>query len=304
MIFNPALAAERSDVEKKELLNAEEQDLPEWFRDSQRLSQLLGGKAVGDVSDAKVIQRLPTPIDGLDALVIEGIVADGEREPHPQTFVIYVDKGDRYLVAGLLIDMETNRNLGQLIDQQVRGERADNPALALNPTRMHAIYTDPARSEDDSLIMVVDLGPERGRRNLFNVATLRKNLKASGQSVRSLRIVPVSAGQDELSTAAMAMALGFDQLKGDGFDKLIEYAAQGRQAPWLDKKKLREDPQLKEVMGLGIFKLDENSTQALLSRINTLPVIYEIKENKVHYIPTPTSDEDWKQLLKLQEKNQ
>lgn len=275
-----------------------EQDLPAWMRDSQRLAHLLGGQSVGEVSDAKVIQRITTPIEGLDALVIEAMVSAKDGEPHPETFVFYVDRSGRYLIAGLFIDMDENRNLGQVIERQVRGERAESPAKALTPLQMHGIDAESIDLLDGALIMVVDLGPELGRRNLARVAGLRQALLDEGHKPRPLRIVPVSAAHDEMSTAAMAMALGYDTLNpGDGYPKLLEYADKGHDASWLDKEGLRNDPALKQAMGMGIFKLDDNSTQALLARLNTLPLVYEIKGDQAVPVPVPTEGEDWKTLL-------
>lgn len=275
--------------------------LPEWFRDSQRLSKLLGGNAVGDVSDAHVIQRLSTPIEGLDALVVEAKISAPNQDARQEIFVLYVDKTDRYLMAGLFIDMEQNRNLGQVIERQVRGERADSPALALKPLDMHGLDAEPVEALDDLLIVVVDLGPEVGRRNFLRIAALRQTLIDEGHQVRALRVIPVSAAHDEVSTGAMAMALGYDAMKpGDGFQKLLEYADKGAEASWLDKKRLRDDPLLKQAMGFGIFKLDENSTQALLARLNTLPLVYEVQGNRAASLPVPIDENAWREILKRQ----
>ncbi len=276
----------------------ENENLPEWFKDSKRLSELLGGKAVGNVTDAKVIRRTPTPIAGLDALVIEGTVSSQGVDPHPETFVIYLDKTGRYLVAGLVIDMEKNRNLGQLIDRQVRGERADNPALALDPLDMHGVTAVNQNARDETIIIVADLGPEKGRQNILSIHQLYTSLVASGQSLAHLKIIPVSAGKDEMATAAMAMAMGYDDLRtGDGYNKIIEFSEKGKNAPWLDKQRLQAEKDLKAVMGRGIFKLDDNSTQALLAKLNTLPLVYRETKGKVEYLPLPTSSEDWKKLF-------
>lgn len=278
-----------------------EDEVPSWVRDSERLSQLLGGEQVGEVSDARVIKRLPTPIEGLDALVIEGIVSDGQHEPHSETFVIYTDRGGRYLVAGLVIDMEQNRNLGQMINRQVRGERADNPALALNPMEMHGIDAEAHdESNDERLFFVVDLGPQKGRQNLLNIINRRQELLKKNQKLRPLRIVLVSSATDEIGTAAMAMAMGYDQMQaGEGFNRLIEYAQHGNKATWLDKDRLREDPILKQALGLGIFLLDDNSTQALLARIDILPLVYIGKEKRIQHIQTPISIDEWDKVLSV-----
>ncbi|WP_213381980.1 hypothetical protein [Allochromatium tepidum] len=274
--------------------------LPEWVRDSRRLSQMLGGQSVGDVSDAQVIQRLSTPIEGLDALVIEATISKKDQESQRETFVLYVDTTGRYLMAGLFIDMEQNRNLGQVIERQVRGERADSPAQALRPLEMHGLDAEPIEDPDGSLIVVVDLGPEIGRRNFLRIAALRQSLREEGRAVRALRVIPVSAAHDELSTGAMAMALGYDTLNpGDGYQKLLEYAEKSHAAPWLDKDRLRDDPLLKQAMGLGIFRLDDNSTQALLARLNTLPLVYEVRGNRADSLPVPTDGDEWKKLLLL-----
>ena len=189
-----------------------------------------------------------------------------------------------------------------MINRQIRGERADNPALALNPLEMHGIDAEVSEKKDDEkLIVVVDLGPQKGRQNLLNIINRRQELLKKNQELRPLRIVPVSAATDELGTAAMAMAMGYDQMQtGDGFNRLLEYAQQGNQAAWLDKARLRDDPLLKQALGLGIFLLDDNSTQALLARVDVLPLVYIANGQKIQHVETPISTDEWDKILTVQ----
>lgn len=274
-------------------------NLPDWLRDSEQLSRLLGGEAVGEVSGATVIARRETPVQAVEALVIEGTVTREGQAPRLENFVIYVDVSGRYLFAGLLIDMQTGENYSTLVAREVRGARADNPALALHPREMHAIPAEPATDDANVLLVVVDLGPEKGRQNLLNIAERRAALQAEGRAVRPLRIVPVSAGPEELSTAAMALALGYEQqTPGDGYAKLIAYARDSGQADWLDVTRLANDPVLKHLMAGGVFQLENNSTQALLARLDTLPLVYTIVDGQARYLPTPTSQDAWTALLR------
>lgn len=277
-----------------------EKDVPEWFKDSERLSQMLSGKAIGKVQGARVIRRLPTPIEGIDALILEGQVKPEDGELHTETFVIYVDHSGRYLIAGLLIDMQTHQNVGQIIHQTVRAEHADNPALALNPLDLHTINAENALKHDQRIVVVIDLGPEKGRRNLKQIAGLYASLAEDNMNhqLRSLQIALVSAAHDELSTAAMAMAFGYDAKQpGSGYEKLLAFANEGDKTPWLQPNRLLHESALKEIMGLGVFKLENNSTQALIAKIDTLPLVYLIQHGVAKHVPTPTSVEDWKILL-------
>lgn len=279
-----------------------EEQIPDWFKDSERLASLLGGNALGKVSAPRVIRRMESPVPGLDALVIEAEVQPksekGEyEEPRKELFIIYVDKANRHLIAGLFIDMEKNRNVGLLLERQVKGEREDSPAKALDVMAMHGVLSSPPEEGREPIIVVIDLGHEKGRSALANVAQYHASLEKSARR-RPLKIIPVSAGQNELATGAMAMALGYEQMKsGNGYAKLVEYANLGDKAPWLDKTRLRNEGLLKQVMGLGIFKLDDNSTQALLARVDTLPLVYSVRNGRAIPIPTPLSTTDWKAVL-------
>jgi len=299
-IASTSIMADIPPIAPKKTATVDPASLPDWFKDSERLSTLLGGKAVGDVKDAKVIRRTPTPIEGLDAMVIEAMVIPpgGEGEPRKEIFVMYVDKTGRYMVAGLVVDMEEGRNLGQIIEREVRGEMADNPALALSPLEMAGVTAANPSPLEDAVMVVIDLGPDMGRTNLLAISKLYATLMEEGTKVAKLHIIPVSAGKHELSTGAMAMAMGYDDLQaGDGYRKLIEFAEKGKNTPWMDKKRLANSPDTKGAMGRGIFRLDNNSTQALLARLNTLPLVYRMKDGKLTYFSTPTSSEGWKAIL-------
>lgn len=286
--------------EKPAVEKSLDEPLPEWVKDSKKLSELLGGKVVGNVKDAKVIKRYETPIPGLDALAVAAnVYQNGEIEPKQELFVFYVDKSGRYMVAGLLIDMEEGRNYSQVVERYTKGSMVDNPALALSPLEMNGVESSLAKKDNGvTLTIVVDVSPEKGRSNLLKIHELREKLIKKGKAVAKLRIVPVSNGNDEQSTGAMALSLGFDVLKpGEGYDKLIEFSAKGKKTEWMSKDSLRKNKELKAAMGLGIFKLEENSTQALLAKLNTLPLIYAFSNNQLNHVLTPSSESDWELLL-------
>lgn len=275
-------------------------ELPDWVKDSRRLSQLLGGKAVGNVTDAKAIRRMETPIAGLDALVISAkVYPEGEMEPKNELFVIYLDKSSRYLVAGLVIDMQENRNYGQMVERAVKGEIAESPALALSPLEMNGVTASYApNSLNDLVLIVVDVTPAKGRENLKRIHDLRSGLIAQGKKVANLRIIPVSNGNDEASTGAMALCLGYEAIKKhDGYEKLIDFTKSGKDAAWMSKDRLRNDPLTKQAAGTGIFKLEANSTQAVLAKLDTLPLVYRLRDGKLTYIPTPQGEGDWKKIF-------
>lgn len=273
-------------------------DLPSWLRDSERLNTMLGANADMRIENARAIRKVETPIPGLEGFVVEADTYTKENpEPKKDLFVFYTDQSRRYLVVGMMIDMEKERDLNQVVERYVRGEMADNPAKALRPQDMHAIMLAGGKSKSPALSLVIDLGPAEGKSSFLGVVQIHRSLMASGANPRPLRIIPVSAGKDELSTGAMAMALGFEKLNGDGAVRLIEFAEKGKNAPWLDPKRLRKDASLKQAMGTGVFQVDDNSTQAMLARLDTLPLVYDANGDQIKFVPLPTSPAEWRALL-------
>jgi len=231
---------------------------------------------------ASLSKQRPTPKD----------FPDGKNE----LFVFYTDKSRRYLVVGMMIDMKKDRDINLDVERYVRGELADNPAKALRPQDMHAIMVpgDPAAKP---LTFVTDLGPQAGKSSFLNLIHLHSSLAKSGLKPRPLRIVLVSAGHDEMATVAMSMAYGAETISKNGLGKLIEYAEKGSSASWLDSKKITSDPNIKSVLGTGVFKMEDNSTQALLARIDTLPLVYVMDGEKTVNVPLPSNPTEWRNIL-------
>lgn len=273
-------------------------DVPKWLRDSERLNSMLGDNADARIEDAKVVRKVETPIPGLDGFVVQATVySTASPEGKQELFVFYSDKTGRYLVVGMMIDTEKDRDLNQMVERHVRGQLSDNPALALRPQEMHGILLKGGKSKASPLTFVVDLGPEPGKSSLLGLVQLHQSMVAKGSNPRPIRIVLVSAGKDETSTGAMAIAMGFDQLAGDGVARLVEYAQKGRATSWMEPKRLKTDDNLKRAVGMGIFRLDANSSQALQARLDTLPLVYDGSGDKTKHIPLPTSQADWQALL-------
>ena len=275
------------------------EDIPDWLRKSERLEALLGDGGSGQVSNAKVVSKVETPIPGIDGIVVQADVTnESNPEGRKELFVFYTDKTKRYLFVGMLIDTEKERDLNMLTERYVRGQLADNPARALRPQDMHGIVIPGGKSnKTPPLQFVVDLGHESGKSSFLNVVRLHNSLLASGKSPRPLRIVLVSAGKDEISTGAMAMALGSQKLSGDGLAKLVEFANKGHKTSWMEPARLRAEPKLKQAVGLGVFQLEDNSGQALIARLDTLPLVYEGEGARTKYTLLPTSLPDWETLL-------
>lgn len=273
-------------------------ELPRWMKDSQRLAKILDGDDIGEVTNPKMVGRYNTPIDGLFAVAIEATVTSPSKEARQEYFIFYTDKTNRYLVAGLLVDVEKGRNIGQFIEQYIRGNIASGPAKALNVNVLHAVQWNPTKEKEGLITMVIDIGPEEGRRNLLNVAALHQQLAKTGK-VRPLRIVPVSNGRKEMPTAAMAMSLGFETFRtGDGYNKLLEYADIGEKASWLQKDRLMNDAKLKEALGIGAFKMEENTAHAILAKVQRLPLVYTHENGLTKNVPVPTERKEWETLLR------
>ncbi|KLR59000.1 hypothetical protein OX89_04235 [Diaphorobacter sp. J5-51] len=279
--------------------NVEDKDIPDWLRKSERLEAMLGDDGKSRVENAKVVSKVETPIPGLDGFVVQADIFNAKSpEGRKELFVFYTDKTKRYLFVGMLIDMEKERDLNMMTERYVRGQLADNPAKALRPQDMHGLVIPGGKTNKMApLQFVVDLGHENGKSSFLNVVRLHQSLLDGGKNPRPLRIVLVSGGKDEMSTGAMAMAMGYQKISGDGLPKLIEYAEQGRSTPWMNPARLKNDANLKQAMGIGIFQIEDNSSQAMLARLDTLPLIYDGTGDKTKYIMLPTGKADWTQLL-------
>ena len=277
----------------------DEKDIPDWLRKRERLEAMLGEDGKSRIENSQVVSKVETPIPGLNGFVVQADVfndkfPDGKKE----LFVFYADQTKRYLFVGMLIDMEKERDLNMMTERYVRGELADNPAKALRPQDMHGILVAGGKANKKApLQFVVDLGHENGKSSFLNVVRLHKSLLDSGKNPRPLRIVLVSGGKDELSTGAMAMSMGYQKISGDGLSRLVEFAEKGRSTPWMDASRLKSDPKLKQAMGIGIFQVEDNSNQALLARLDTLPLIYDGAGDRTKNIMLPTGKQDWINLL-------
>lgn len=290
-------AAAQSDFKIKPLPTTDK-ELPSWMKDSQRLARILDGDDISEIKNPKVIGRYETPIDGLFAVAVQATVIAKDNSSREDYFIFYTDKTSRYLVAGLLIDVEKNRNVGQIVEQYIRGQVAGSPARALNLLQLHAVQWNPSQEKDGVITIVIDIGPAEGRRSFLNIAALHQKMGKTGK-VRPLRIIPVTNAKDELSTAAMSMALGFEHMKpGDGYNKLLEFADIGNKASWLQKDRLLKEAKLKEVLGIGAFKMEENTTQAVLAKVDRLPLIYINEKGTLKNIPVPTQQKEWETLLR------
>jgi hypothetical protein len=273
------------------------QDIPQWLKDSERLGKMLGDSADFRVENPKVIRKFDSPIPGLDGFVVEATsyskaTPDGKKD----IFIFYTDKTRRYLVVGMMIDMKKDRDLNLDIERYVRGELADNPAKALRPQDMHSI-TIAGNPSAKPLIFVTDLGSQAGKDSFLNLVRLHSSMVKSGANPRPLRVVLVSAGHDEMATVAMSMAYGYETISGNGAAKIVEYAEKGKATPWLESGKIAKDPNIKNVLGNGIFKMEDNSTQALLAKIDTLPLVYDFDGEKTVNVPLPSSASAWKAIL-------
>lgn len=274
-------------------------DVPDWLRKSKRLEAMLGDGDRGKVTNAKVVSKVETPVPGIEGLVVQAdIVNEANPEGKKELFVFYTDKTKRYLFVGMMIDTEKDRDMNLMTERYVRGQLADNPGKALRPQDMSGIVlAGDSRNKADPVQFVVDLAHENGKSSLLNVVNLQKALLASNKQPRAIRVIPVSAGTDESATGAMAIALGAQKIYGDGMQRLIEFARDGKKTAWMAPEKLRADAKFKEMMGHGIFQLEGNSTQAMLAKLDILPLVYDGTGERTKFIMLPTSRTEWEALL-------
>jgi len=289
-------ASDGAHVVKTESIDSKSQEIPDWLKDSKRLQDMLGADSNYRVESPKVIRRVEAPFPGLEGYVVEATsyseaTPDGKKE----LYVFYTDKSKRYLMVGMMIDMQKNRDVNVDVERFVRGELADNPAKALRPQDMHAIAVPGGTGA--AISFVVDLGKQAGRDSMLSVVRFYQSLRRDGAAVRPLRLVLVSAGHDEFATAAMAIAYGAEITDGTGLAKAIEFAEKGRDVAWLQPKSMGKDGEIKRILGTGVFKMEDNSTQALLARLDKLPLVYEGDKDRMVNVPLPSTQADWKKLL-------
>ena len=274
------------------------EETPQWLKDSKRLNELLGSDAKTRIENAKVVHKVPKAFAGLDAFVVEGTeYSDDFPDGKQELYFFYSDAAQEYLFIGMAIDMKRGRDVSMDLERYLRGQLAESPAKALRPQEMHSIDLVGGKNAGAPLSFVVDLGPQAGRDSFMNVVQLHRNLMAAGANPRTVRFIFVSNAKNELSSAAMAIGYGTQAMKGDGIERLMEFAHNGEKTSWLQPRKIGKDQATKQMLGTGIFKLDNNSTQALLAKLNTLPLIYAGSGGKTTKVPLTLSAAEWKKLL-------
>ncbi len=280
-------------------IEADDPSVPDWLKKSDKIEAMLGSGDRGEVKNAKVVSKVETPVPGLNGFVVQAdIVNDKNPEGKQELFVFYTDSTNRYLFVGMLIDTVKERDLNLMTERYVRGTLADNPARALRPQDMYGLVVEGSKDSTAAPIQfVVDLGHDSGRSSFLNVVRLQQSLVKSGKKTRGIRVVLVSAGKDEKATGAMAMAMGYQKISGDGITRLMEYADKGNDTPWMAPERLRKESKLKQAVGLGIFQLEDNSNQALLARLDTLPLVYDSNGDATKYVMLPETRGDWEALL-------
>ena len=95
----------------------------------------------------------------------------------------------------------------------------------------------------------------------------------------------------------MAIAYGAETINGTGLVKAMEFAEKARDVAWLQPKSMGKDSEVKRILGTGVFKMEDNSTQALLARLDTLPLVYDGEKERMINVPLPANQADWKRLL-------
>lgn len=276
-----------------------EEETPAWLRDSERLEKMLGADGAMRVENPRVVKRLDTPIAGLEGYVVRStLYTKGTPAGEDSLTVFYSDKSGRYVMVGMLIDTQKGVDMNQLAERYVRGELSDTPANALQPAGMHAVVMKgDEKSKSEPLYFVIDLGPTAGRENMIVLARLHQKLMVAGKHPREVRVIPISAGNSEYDTGAMAIALGAEATGGSGLERLLQYAAAGKKTSWMQPRVLNDSPELKQLIGVGVFRIQDNSTQALLARLNTLPLVYVGKGSGAQPVVLPADEQGWEKLL-------
>lgn len=275
-----------------------QESLPAWLKDSRRLRELLGSDPKVRIDDPKVIHKVANAFPGLDAYVVEGMEYNEDYPEGKKTqYFFYSDPSQQFLFIGMAIDMKRGRDVSADLERYLRGQLEDTPAKALRPQEMHTIELAGGKTTASPLTIVVDLGPQAGKDSFLNVVQLHRSLKATGQAPRTINFVLVSNAKSELASAAMAIAYGSQAAHKDGIEKLVEFARHGEKTSWLQPRKMTADASTKQLLGTGIFKLDNNSTQALLAKLDTLPLLYEGAGGKMKNTLLPMGADEWKKML-------
>lgn len=276
------------------------EETPSWLKDSGRLESILGGGARFKVENPTLVRTVESPVPGLKAYVVKATTFDDEKpNGEEQLYTFYIDASGRYLMVGLMVDMEKNRDVGVDIERYVRGEHADNPARALYPHEMHKIIVAGSpKNTLQPLYYVVDLGNKVGRDGLVQLMALHKSLIDSKKTVRDIYLILVSNGQNEEATAIQAYIYGHETINKTGKQKAFEYASQGKLRDF-SAVNLNKDIRSKEILGSGVFKLEENSQQAYLARLSILPLVYKENKGSAQLALLPKNNEEWITLLTL-----
>lgn len=273
-------------------------ETPQWLRDSRRLNELLGSNPNMRIENPKVVHKVPKVFGGLDAYVVEGTEFS---EDHPdgkvQLYFFYADAAMEHLFVGMVIDMKRGRDVSMDMERYLRGQLAENPAKALRPQEMHGIELPGGKTTASPLTFVVDLGPKEGRDSFLNLVKLHRSMMAAGENPRAINFIFVSNAKNEFSTGAMAIGYGAQAVSRDGIARLVEFAEQGEKTAWLQPRKMNADNTTKQLLGTGAFKLESNSTQAMLARLSVLPLIYTGTGGKMANAPLPQGAENWRKLL-------
>lgn len=274
------------------------EETPAWLKDSKRLTELLGSDPTVRIEKPRVVQRVPKVFAGLDAFVVEAMEFSNDHpDGKSQLYFFYSDAAQEYLFVGMAIDMKRGRDVSMDLERYLRGSMAESPSKALRPQEMHSIELKGGKTSATPLTFVTDLGNQAGRESFLNVVTLHRSMMSAGENPRPINFVLVTNAKNELSGAAMAIAYGSHAIKRDGVERLVEYARDGERTSWLQPRKLGNDASIKQMLGTGIFKLDNNSTQALLARLDTLPLLYTGSGAKMANAPMPLGQPEWRKLL-------
>lgn len=273
-------------------------EVPQWLKDSRRLKELLGSDPKVRIDNPRVVHRVPNAFPGLDAFVVEGTEFNEDfPEGKKSLYFFYSDPAQQYLFIGMAIDMKRGRDVSMDLERYLRGQLEDSPAKALRPQEMHSIEMPGGKNPAPPLTLIVDLGPQAGKDSFLNVVQLHRSMMAGGENPRTVNFVLVTNAKNELAGAAMAIAYGSHVTNKDGVARLVEYARGGDKTTWLQPRKLAADPAIKQMLGTGIFKLDNNSTQALLAKLDTLPLLYVGTGGKMTNMALPLGGSDWQKLL-------
>lgn len=239
------------------------------------------GTGAPTITQMRLVRKQDAPIKGLQALVYDTMMEENGK-PEPRRIVVFADPARKYMVLGTIIDIASKRDVAQDILSSIKDAKLVVGALRRVPLL--------PKKASRTVTLVVDLGPQQGRQFLLEVMRRRASFEAN------VELALVSNAKDQTAVGAQAIIAGSS---GEEFfyDALAQWLTKGKDAPFLDKERLRGDKDLQARLGRGIFHIDTNTTELIEAGVKRLPLIFVSDSKGTRQASLPRSDKEWADIF-------